>query len=509
MAGAVTTRAIAAAAIVVAFAAAWVGAGAVARRYQAQRLPPLPAFEGVPEPARQAIRDADAAARAAPGGATFGALGRAYYAAQLAGPAIAAFMAAEAVAPEDWTWSYHRALVLEERQDAAADAALTRTTELAPTFGPAWYRLGERLFKQGRLDEAEAAYARAAKAPPVEAFRPPGLAARMPVPVRVYANVGLARVALEKGDRAAALRQAEAVLSEVPRFAPAVAVLRQARGAEAEGPVARAFAPPSDPVLDATIAGATHSDTLLKHAGLAQRAGDAAWRSYLVQRALTYNPQDLNVLLEAASTLDAEGRRDEALAILTRYEALAPGDHHGLVEQGRVLSDLGRLDEAEAVLRRASAVRDAAAEYNLGTVIDRRGRWDEARTHYERALAINPYHVRAMNNLAIGFDRHGSPEALRWFERAIAIDADEPEFHVNYGSALIRRRRFDEARRALDRALTLDPRSADAHNNLGIVLASQGDLEGARSRFARALELAPRHAGARGNLDRVTAALGR
>lgn len=511
MAGPVTTRATAAAAVIAAFVVAWTGAGVLVRRYQAQRLPAVPALESVPEPARDAIRAADAAARATPDGAHVGALGRAYYAAQLAAPAIAAFAAAEAVAPGEWTWTYHRAIALEERQDDAAEAALLRTTELAPRFGPAWYRLAERRFKQGRLDDAAAAYARAAQAPPVDPYRPPGLAARSVTPVRVYANVGLARVALEKGDRAGAVRQAEAVLAEIPRFAPAVAVLRQARGPSGDAaPAARAFAPPADPVLDETVADARHSDVLLKHAAVAQRAGDAAWRSYLMQRALTFNPQDLNVLLEAASAFEAGGRAEDALASLKRHEALAPGDHHGLVQQGRVLSELGRLDEAEAVLRRAVTVRDAAAEFNLGTVLDRRGRWDEARTHYERALAINPYHVRAMNNLGIGVDRAGqSADALRWFARALAIDPDEPEVHVNFGSALIRARRFDDARRVLDRAVALNPRSADALNNLGIVLASQGDLEGARGQFVRALEVAPRHAGARDNLARVTAALGR
>ena len=106
------------------------------------------------------------------------------------------------------------------------------------------------------------------------------------------------------------------------------------------------------------------------------------------------------------------------------------------------------------MLRRAVLVRDATAEFNLGTVLDQQDRWDEARVHYERALAIDPFHTRAMNNLAAGLDRHGqSAAALGLFERAIAIAPDTADYYVNYGNALISSRRLDDAIRALATAI--------------------------------------------------------
>ncbi len=96
-------------------------------------------------------------------------------------------------------------------------------------------------------------------------------------------------------------------------------------------------------------------------------------------------------------------------------------------------------------------MRDAAAEFNLGTVLDQQDRWDEARAHYEQALAINPFHTRAMNNLGAGLDRRGdTAAALRLFERAIAIAPDAADLHVNYGTALTQARRFDDAVRDAD-----------------------------------------------------------
>jgi tetratricopeptide (TPR) repeat protein len=265
---------------------------------------------------------------------------------------------------------------------------------------------------------------------------------------------------------------------------------------------AASHVPPADPDVDAIVSRSRHSDLLLKHAGLAARSGDAAWREFLLQRALAADADDLHVLMEMSALRQAQGRLSEALEYLRRHEALAPGDHHTLVQQGKVLADLGHLPDAEAVLRRAAVVRDTTAEFNLGTVLDRQGRWEEARAHYERSLAIDPFNTGAMNNLAIGLDRRGqTPAAIALFERAIGIEPGNAEFYVNYGSALTQQRRLEEAIAALAIAVHLDPRAANAHNNLGIALAQLRRLEDASQAFERALQLDPSHVNARRNLE--------
>lgn len=504
---------------------AWLAAGTITQRAQAGRLPALADLTGVAAPIREAIVAADAQARRSTDGATVGALARVYHASLRVNDALALYPVAERLAPGDWTWTYLRALLLEERGDqAAARAALERVTTTAPAFGLAWYRLGELAFKQRRLDDAQTAYERARDAtgvaPFTSPFAPAGVASRQTVPLSAYAGLGLARVALDRHDTAGAATRLRTLVDSYPAFGPARAWLRaeERRTAAATGATAtppapdRAFdapfVPPADPLLDAIVADSRHSDLLLKHAGIATRAGDAAWREFLVRRALAYNPRDLNVLMEAAAMLQATGRAAEALPFLKQHETLAPGDHHTLVEEGRVLTDLGRLQEAEAVLRRAVVVRDAAAEYNLGAVLDLQGQWDEARSHYTRALAINPFHARAMNNLGVGLDRHGdSPAAVALFERAIDISPSSAEFYVNYGSALIQLRRFADAERVLGTGLALDPRAPNVHNNLGIALTQQRQLPRAREAFERALQLDPSHANARRNLDLTTAML--
>jgi tetratricopeptide (TPR) repeat protein len=487
--------------------AAWIGGGVYARRQIAAQLPP-PAGAEAPAAIRQALSEADSRARAAPSAATVGALAQAYHAHQRPLEAIALYRLAAGLAPDDVQWTYLRGVLHEERGEAAeAEAAFRAVVAGAPGLGHAWFRLGELAFKAGRLDEAAAAYARARDAAPEPPFVPPGGGPRQPAPLPLYARLGLARVAIDRGDPAAAARDVRAILEAYPAFGPARGLLGEAERRTGTGPApstrlaSRPYVPPADPRLDAVVASSRHTDVLLKHAGLAARAGDTAWREFLLQRAHDAGPDDLNVLMELSALRQSQGRLAEAFAVLQRHEALAPGDHHALVQQGKVLADLGRLAEAEAVLRRAVAVRDTTAQFNLGAVLDQLGRWDEARARYEQALAIDPFNTSALNNLASGLDRHGATAAaLALFERAIAIAPDQADYYTNYGNALIQAGRLDAAVEALAVAITLDPRAANAHNNLGIAFAQQQRLDLARQAFEKALQIDPSHANARRNL---------
>ena len=79
---------------------------------------------------------------------------------------------------------------------------------------------------------------------------------------------------------------------------PGTALLREldrGRGVDAGG---RRDAPSRRPTcrrpireLDAVVAASVDADLLLKHAGLATRAGDAPWREFLLRRALAANPR--------------------------------------------------------------------------------------------------------------------------------------------------------------------------------------------------------------------------
>lgn len=110
------------------------------------------------------------------------------------------------------------------------------------------------------------------------------------------------------------------------------------------------------------------------------------------------------------------------------------------------------------------------AHENLGGALFQRGRLQEARAHYQRAIAINPSNVRSFYNLGL---LHGQ---LRQYEAAI---------------------------QAYQAALRLQPQHTDSHYGLGLVLQKTGRYQAAVPHYRAVLEQMPDHFGAAYNLARA------
>lgn len=152
----------------------------------------------------------------------------------------------------------------------------------------------------------------------------------------------------------------------------------------------------------------------------------------------------------------------------------------------------------------------AGSLYNIGRDLeDRGGGQPQAIAFYRAALALDPTHALAHNNLAVALRRGGHlEEALEHFRRAVALGPSHADFHYNLGGALAAAGDAAGAEAAYERALKLQPNDADTHNNLGVLRQQQGDLRAAARSFERALALDPRKAEAMNNLGVAYATLG-
>jgi tetratricopeptide (TPR) repeat protein len=371
-----------------------------------------------------------------------------------------------------WRWSYYRALVHEARGDPdAAASALRRVVADASAFSPAWWRLGEAEFKLGRRDAAVAAWerARALPEPPTPDVAPGTPPRKAAAPVSAYAALGVARVALASGDAERARGILEKVTADAPGFGPGMRLLGTAYAAlgrreDAERASRRADRLPGyDPYIDPTftlLASQSSSPTfLLQQAAAADAGTNTAWREFLIRRALQIDPDNTDGLEELAALLRALRRFDEALDVLQRLDRLTPDDPRVVADIGRCLSGLRRYGEAESYLRRAlEGLDDANNRYDLGLVLDRTGRPAEAMNEYRLALARNPTHRDALNNLGVGFARAGRlNEAATHFERLAAADPANPDAHANLGAILLSIGQPDRAAREFRAALAIDP----------------------------------------------------
>jgi Tfp pilus assembly protein PilF len=120
-------------------------------------------------------------------------------------------------------------------------------------------------------------------------------------------------------------------------------------------------------------------------------------------------------------------------------------------------SETGDLARAEEMYREALAVApdDPRALVNLGMVLTKEGKLDEAEKALREALARDPgYGSFVWNNLALArLARGENEEALRFFQEALAVDPNDPDVYANAGNVLLSLGRLDEALARYDEAL--------------------------------------------------------
>jgi len=374
----------------------------------------------------------------------------AYHADMLFDQASRCYDLAVDLEPREWRWHYHRALLdVEQGGSPELAARLHQVVELAADFGPAWLRLGDAEFKAGRYDAAAAAWQRARDLPdPARSGSP---LHRVEVPLRAYATLGLARIALVRGDAGGAVGLLQPLVAEVPRFSAALRLLAEGlratgRETEAAAAVSRAgrlppFAPYADPVADDLARESRNATLLLRVASEADLAVNLEWSEHLTRRALEFEPDNPEAIAKMARLHRAAGRNEEALALFERYHRMVPGDFQVLAQIATCLSALGRFQEAEGFFEQAlRGVDDAVTHFNIGLLMARTGRLEQAAAAYGRALDRDPSLNDARTNLATVYARQG---------------------------------RLDRALLELERVLASDPQNALARNNLDAVRAMQ------------------------------------
>jgi tetratricopeptide (TPR) repeat protein len=110
---------------------------------------------------------------------------------------------------------------------------------------------------------------------------------------------------------------------------------------------------------------------------------------------------------------------------------------------------------------------NAFAENRLGSALYLRGHFDDAIVHQTRALRIQPDFVDAHVDLALSLLRQGrASEAVAQDREAIGLNPTFALAHCNLGLALIRTGETDEAIRELNEALRLDPDNREARDGL-------------------------------------------
>jgi predicted O-linked N-acetylglucosamine transferase (SPINDLY family) len=195
------------------------------------------------------------------------------------------------------------------------------------------------------------------------------------------------------------------------------------------------------------------------------------------------------------------GRHEESLAAFDRAVQLEPANHEALNNRALALQSLERTDEALASIEKAIGLRPdlATLHNNRGNALLHYRRFEEALGSYEEALRLDPAYADAHMNKGNALLALGRQDAaLASYDRAIALAPNFAEAWLAKGSALLKVRDKDGALAHFDRAIALKPAYAQAHVNRGHLLRESKRLDEALASYTRALEADPQVEFARG-----------
>jgi protein O-GlcNAc transferase len=137
------------------------------------------------------------------------------------------------------------------------------------------------------------------------------------------------------------------------------------------------------------------------------------------------------------------------------------------------------------------------------------GQLDDAIKNYEKAIAIKPDYAKVHFNLAGALQELGQLEdAVNSYEKTLEIEPDFAEAHNNLGNVFKELKQDDAAVQSYKKALVLKPDYVEAQYSLGITLQNLGQLEAAVNCYEKVLVIKPNFAEMYNNLGVVHQELG-
>jgi len=204
---------------------------------------------------------------------------------------------------------------------------------------------------------------------------------------------------------------------------------------------------------------------------------------------------DIDQLYGAALAAQKAGREAEAERLyLQILEQASPPEV--LVNLGNLLARQGRRDEALPLYDRAMAARPDFLEalFNRAGLLLELKRPEEALENYERVVALRPDLFIAWNNRGSALRALQRPEeALASFERAAALNPSHINALTNRAMALWDLRRLQDALAAADQALAVQPRHGEALYTRANILRDLGRMAEALANYEQVLALQPAH----------------
>ncbi len=170
--------------------------------------------------------------------------------------------------------------------------------------------------------------------------------------------------------------------------------------------------------------------------------------------------------------------------------AINPRDANVLNNLGNMLLRMGRFEEAEAIYSviEQTSEKDPQALVNLGIVFSEKKEWGRAEDYFKRALEKDPSRIKAILGLAnIEITRGNYNLAKNYLDKALLIAPEDEEVNYMAGNLEIGRKNYAAARSYYEKTLKINPLHFKAAYNLGNILFLNRQYQEALSFYQRAV----------------------
>lgn len=369
--------------------------------------------------------------------------------------AISAMNDALTIQPEEPIWHSSLATLYEASGQAyAALPHLQQAAELAPSDGDILVALARAYHTNGQLGEAEELYART-------------LQKQTAAPI-VWKEAGV--VALARGDNERAeswFQRARSMLPGDPGcvIGSARAAQRLGNSKQALDRARKAFdMAPDDPEVLAGL-----GDILAENGSL-----DKAIQVY--DRALRISNNSPEVRVARSNLLMSAGRPQEAITDLELVVEATQDEHRAWGALANAHASCGEYEKGLHAAQNAVMIAPRNIDYRLqlATICRQAGQLDQALEILSELVQSEPNRGDVAREKArVHEERREVELAIDAYNRALAINSQDPEAIVHAAQLLKQIKAYEEAGELLERGTKLLPDDADLHQQLAAIRALQ------------------------------------
>jgi len=224
-----------------------------------------------------------------------------------------------------------------------------------------------------------------------------------------------------------------------------------------------------------------------------------------LNKAKALDSEDMDVRLEDASLLEAEGKTGEAVTALKglldetareNYSAAEAANRVALLERLGTLyekskryTEMGKaLDDAEKLA--ASKEDKETVHFMRGAMYERTKKYDAAEAEFRKVIELNPENASALNYLGYMFaDRAVRlDEAYQLIKKALDLEPDNGAYLDSMGWVYFRQGKFNEAEGLLVRAIDRIGQDPTVRDHLGDVYFQLGKTKDAITQWQASLK---------------------